>query len=250
MAHSPAHGAMLIAGVCKRPHIPRQEKAKSEKEFYKEYRCCSKQDRDGNVVDSTVKCCYEKYQSGEGPNIQHQLEMNIASVTRDAMNPAFEAAKAEIEAGSSSEEIAKAVLGEYQKANEKFTLSLRNAVLEEKTSREAKEQAKAADKAAADKAAAAAVRAAAVRAADKAAADKAAAAADKTATDKATADKTAADKAAADNAVAAALVVKLAEEKAVQKSLFTGYSIGKGKGGRGADNTATEGVLEMDIHGV
>ena len=56
------------------------------------------------------------------------------------MNPAFETAKAEIEAGSSSEEIAKAVLGEYQKANEKFTLSLRNAVLEEKTSREAKEQ--------------------------------------------------------------------------------------------------------------
>ena len=93
------------------------------------------------LIQRTVKCCYEKYQSGEGPNIQHHLEMNIASVTRDAMNPAFEAAKAEIEAGSSSEEIAKAVLGEYQKANEKFTLSLRNAVLEEKTSREAKEQA-------------------------------------------------------------------------------------------------------------
>ena len=83
------------------------------------------------------------YQSGdrEGPNIKHHLEMNIASVIRDAMNPAFEAAKAKIEAGSSSEEIAKAVLGEYAKANEQFTLSRRNAVLEQKTSREAKEQA-------------------------------------------------------------------------------------------------------------
>ena len=67
------------------------------------------------------------------------------------MNPAFEAAKAEIEAGSSSEEIAKAVLGEYQKANEKFTLSLRNAVLEEKTSREAKENALAKAKAVSDR---------------------------------------------------------------------------------------------------
>jgi hypothetical protein len=57
------------------------------------------------------------------------------------MNPAFEAAKAEIEAGSNSEEIARAVLGEYEKANEQFTLSRRNAVLEQKTSREAKEQA-------------------------------------------------------------------------------------------------------------
>ena len=80
------------------------------------------------------------YQSGEGPNIQHHLEMNTASVIRNAMNPAFEAAKAEIEACSSSEEIAKAVLGEYEKANEQFTLSRRNVVLEEKTSREAKEQ--------------------------------------------------------------------------------------------------------------
>ena len=81
------------------------------------------------------------YQSGKGLNIQHHLQMNIASVIRDAMNPAFEAAKAEIEAGSSSEEIAKAVLGEYKKANEQFTLSRRNAVLEVKTSREAKENA-------------------------------------------------------------------------------------------------------------
>jgi len=131
---------MLIAGACKRPDIPWQEKANSEKEFYKEHRCCSIQDSRGND-DSSKKCCYEMYQSGEGPNIQHHLEMNIASVTRDAMNPAFEAARAEIEAGSSSEEIAKAVLGEYQKANEKFTLNLKNAVLEKKTSREAKEQA-------------------------------------------------------------------------------------------------------------
>ena len=44
--------------------------------------------------------------------------MNTASVIRDAMNPTFEAAKAEIEAGSTTEEIAKAVLGEYKKANE------------------------------------------------------------------------------------------------------------------------------------
>ena len=127
MAHSPAHGAMLIAGACKRP-----ASTKKDKEFYKEHRCCSIQDSQGNT-DSRTKCCYEMYQSGEGPNIQHQLEMNIASVTRDAMNPAFEAAKAEIEAGSSSEEIAKAVLGEYEKANEQFTLSRRNAVLEDKT---------------------------------------------------------------------------------------------------------------------
>ena len=142
MAHSPVHGAMLIAGACERPDIPRQEKANSEKEFYKEYRCCSKQDSNGNVV-STEKCCYEMYQNGKGENIKNHFERNTASVIRDAMKPAIEAAKAEIEAGSSSEEIAKAVLGEYQKANEKFTLSLRNAVLEEKTSREAKEQAKA-----------------------------------------------------------------------------------------------------------
>ena len=151
MAHSPVHGAMLIAGACERPDIPRQEKANSEKEFYKEYRCCSKQDRDGNVVDSTVKCCYEMYQSGEGPNIQHHHEMNTASVIRDAMKPAIEAAKAEIEAGSSSEVIAKAILGEYEKANEPPILSRRNAVLEEKTSREAKENALAKAKAVSDR---------------------------------------------------------------------------------------------------
>ena len=60
------------------------------------------------------------------------------------MKPAFEAAKASIEAGSSSEEIAKAVLAEYERANEEFALRRRNAVLEEKTSREAKENAAAA----------------------------------------------------------------------------------------------------------
>ena len=137
------------------------------------------------------------YQSGdrEGPNIKHHLEMNIASVIRDAMNPAFEAAKAKIEAGSSSEEIAKAILGEYEKANEQFTLSRRNKVLEEKTSREA------AGKAATGKAAA-----------GKAAADKAAAA---KAAEAAAAEAAAADKAAADNAVEAALVVRLAKAKAV-----------------------------------
>jgi hypothetical protein len=61
MAQSPAHGAMLIAGACKRPgtswspemtrsetELYHQEKANSEKEFYKEYRCCSKQDSRGN----------------------------------------------------------------------------------------------------------------------------------------------------------------------------------------------------------
>jgi len=116
MAQSPAHGAMLIAGACKRPgtswspemtrsetELYHQEKANSEKEFYKEYRCCSKQDSRGND-DSSKKCCYELYQSGKGLNIQHHLETSIASVTRDAMNPAFEAAKAAIEAGSNSEE--------------------------------------------------------------------------------------------------------------------------------------------------
>ena len=186
MAHSPVHGAMLIAGACKRP-----ASTKTDKEFYKEHRCCSIQDSQGNT-DSRTKCCYEMYQSGDrkGPNIQHHLEMNTASVTRNAMNPAFEAAKAEIEAGSSSEEIAKAILGEYEKANEQFTLSRRNKVLEEKTSREA------AGKAAAGKAAA-----------DKAAAAKAAEAA--------AAEAAAADKAAADNAVEAALVVRLAKAKAV-----------------------------------
>ena len=90
---------------CEHPGIPWQEKANSEKEFDKEYRCFSKQDCNGKD-DSTKTCCYELYQSGEGPNIQHHLEMNIASVIRDAMNPAFEAAaKAEIDAGSRSEEI-------------------------------------------------------------------------------------------------------------------------------------------------
>ena len=142
----------MIAGERKHPAIiasektdsERQvyykEKAKAEKEFYKEYRCCSIQDCNRRD-DSTKKCCYELYQSGEGSNVKHHLEMNTASVIRDAMKPAFEAAKASIEAGSSSEEIAKAVLAEYEKANEQFTLSVRNAVLEEKISREAKEQA-------------------------------------------------------------------------------------------------------------
>jgi len=124
--HSPVHGAMLIAGAYKRPDIPwtlhrLQEKAISVKEFYKEHRCCSIQDCNGKD-DAYKKCCYELYQSGEGPNEEHHLAMNTASVIRDAVNPAFEAAKAAIEAGSSSEEIT-------------------NAVLEEKTSREAKEQA-------------------------------------------------------------------------------------------------------------
>jgi len=63
MAHSPAHGAMLIAGACKRP-----ASTKMDKGFYKEYRCCSKQDSNGNVV-STEKCCYEMYPSGKGENI-------------------------------------------------------------------------------------------------------------------------------------------------------------------------------------
>ena len=117
--HSPAHGAMLIAGECKRRsylemtvserQVYMKEKANSEKELFMEYRCCSKQDCNGKD-DSKGKCCYELYQSGEGKHIQHHLEMNTATVIRDAMKPAFEAAKASIKAGSSSEEIAKAVL--------------------------------------------------------------------------------------------------------------------------------------------
>ena len=93
----------MLAGVRKRPD------SIDNKKFYKEYRCCSIQDSQGNT-DSRTKCCYEMYQSGDrkGPNIQHHLEMNTASVIRDAMKPAFEAAKASIEAGSSSEEIVKA----------------------------------------------------------------------------------------------------------------------------------------------
>jgi len=46
------------------------------------------------------------------------------------------AAKDAIEASLSSEEIANAVVGEYEKACADFTLKLNNAILEERTSRE------------------------------------------------------------------------------------------------------------------
>ena len=81
-------------------------------------------------------CCYEEFQDGEGKNALHHLQRNIAKVTLEAAYPAYVAAKDAIEASLSSEEIANAVVGEYEKACADFTLKLNNAILEERTSRE------------------------------------------------------------------------------------------------------------------
>ena len=86
------------------------------------------------------KCCYEEFQDGEGKNALHHLQRNIAKVTREAAYPAYVAAKDAIEASLSSEEIANAVVGEYEKACADFALMLNNAILEERTSREDSER--------------------------------------------------------------------------------------------------------------
>ena len=124
MAQSPAQGASLMtAGVTRRTS------KKPEHDFLKEHRCCSTKGNQG-------KCCYEQFQNGEGKNALHRLQRNIAKVTLEAAYPAYVAAKDAIEASLSSEEIANAVVGEYEKACADFTLKLNNAILEERTSRE------------------------------------------------------------------------------------------------------------------
>ena len=57
-------------------------------------------------------------------NALHHLQRNIAKVTREAAYPAYVAAKDAIEASLSSEEIANAVAGEYEKAMRKLVLIL------------------------------------------------------------------------------------------------------------------------------
>ena len=83
--------------------------------------------------------------------------------------PAFGAAKEAIEAGLSSEEIAKVVVGEYEKACVEFKQKLSENVLKEKNSREERELAEEVAAEAAVQAEATAQAAAAKRAAKKAA---------------------------------------------------------------------------------
>ena len=126
MAQSPAQGASLMTAGVTRPRSK-----KPEKDFLKEHRCCSTNGNQGS-------CCYEQFQNdnGEGKNALHHLQRNIAKVTLEAAYPAYVAAKDAIEASLSSEEIANAVVGEYERACADFTLKLNNAILEERASRE------------------------------------------------------------------------------------------------------------------
>jgi len=124
MSQSPAQGASLMTAG-----FTRRTSKKPEHDFFKEHRCCSTKGNQG-------KCCYEEFQNGEGENALHHLQRNIAKVTLEAAYPAYVAAKDAIEASLSSEEIANAVVGEYEKACADFTLKLNNAILEERTSRE------------------------------------------------------------------------------------------------------------------
>ena len=136
-------GARLITKSLTRPI-----RTEPNKDFYEHHRCCSNQyykhdgngERTGeNYYDPTKMCCYELYQNGNGPNIMHDLQRSIAVVTENVVYPAFGAAKEAIEAGLSSEEIAKVVVGEYEKACVEFKQKLSENVLKEKNSREERE---------------------------------------------------------------------------------------------------------------
>ena len=109
---------------------------RSQKPASKERKCCCNMYSHTDIQRNQGKCCYEEFQDGEGKNALHHLQRNIAKVTREAAYPAYVAAKDAIEASLSSEEIANAVVGEYEKACADFTLKLNNAILEERTSRE------------------------------------------------------------------------------------------------------------------
>ena len=128
MAQSPAEGASLMTAGVVRP--------RSQKPASKERKCCCNMYSHTDIQRNQGKCCYEEFQDGEGKNALHHLQRNIAKVTREAAYPAYVAAKDAIEASLSSEEIANAVVGEYEKACADFTLKLNNAILEERTSRE------------------------------------------------------------------------------------------------------------------
>ena len=145
MTYSPMAGARLITKSLTRPI-----RTEPNKDFYEQHRCCSgqyyKQDENGKRImpeqlyyDPTKMCCYELYQNGNGPNIMHDLQRNIAVVTENVVYPAFEAAKEAIEAGLSSEEIAKVVVGEYEKTCAEFKQKLRENVRKETNSREERE---------------------------------------------------------------------------------------------------------------
>ena len=179
MSYSPMVGARLITESFTRPI-----RTEPNKDFYEQHRCCSnqyyKQDENGKIImpeqlyyDPTKMCCYELYQNGKGPNIMHDLQTNIAVVTETVVYPAFGAAKEAIEAGLSSEEIAKVVVEEYEKACAEFKQKLSENVLKEKNSREERELAEEVAAEAAVQAEATAQAAAAKRAAKKAAKKKA-----------------------------------------------------------------------------
>ena len=123
------HGAALIAGRSSRnkmmeAKMKAAQPVSDRKNKYAAHKCCGGGETEDIYGHRKEPCCYERFQAGEGKNVEHLLKTNIAVITANIAYPVYVKAKATINACFSPEETAKAILGEYKNAAANFARKL------------------------------------------------------------------------------------------------------------------------------